>query len=455
MNTVKKIFNINIFKFVVFFVLCVFAINDNLYALPDNGERKNDDKAFIALIDMKMMILPGTASYFKKSLEQATSKGAKLAILNLDTPGGLLNSTQEIVQEMFNSKIPVIVFISPDGASATSAGVFITLASDVAVMTKGSSIGAAHPVGSAGQDVKGDMREKVENMAIAMIKSIAETRNKNANWAQDAVKKSISVTASQALKENVIDFLAKDTKDLLKKLSGRTIKFNGQDFVFDDYSELPIKKFEMSLQDKILNILSNPSIAVLLWLGAVTGLALELYHPGAILPGLIGTICLILAMIVNQVIPISVGALMLIIAGFIMIGFELYVTSGLLGIFGVIAVTLGSLSLVDLSKFPELAVNPWIILPSAIFLCLFFILIACLVIRTMGKKSRVGINSLVGCIGSVTSDFVGEDNKGVIFLDGTYWNAVSSEKIKKGDSVIVVSNKNGLLLEVVKVTKNN
>ena len=184
------------------------------------------------------------------------------------------------------------------------------------------------------------------------------------------------------------------------------------------------------------------------------GLGLELYHPGVVLPGLIGGICLILAMIVNQVIPISVGALLLIIFGFILIGAELYVTSGLFGIFGVVAVVLGSMSLVDLSNFPELQVNNWLILPSAIFLYLLFIAVAFFVVKVMKKKSRVGIKSLIGAIGTVTQDFEGEENKGTIFLDGASWSAVSSETIKKGDSVIVVSNKTNLILEVVKVKKD-
>ena len=217
---------------------------------------------------------------------------------------------------------------------------------------------------------------------------------------------------------------------------------------------MPIKEYKISLQDKILDVLSNPSLAVLLWLGAIVGLGLELYHPGVVPPGLIGGICLILAMIVNQVIPISVGALLLIIFGFILIGAELYVTSGLFGIFGVVAVVLGSMSLVDLSNFPELQVNNWLILPSAIFLYLLFIAVAFFVVKVMKKKSRVGIKSLIGAIGTVTQDFEGEENKGTIFLDGASWSAVSSETIKKGDSVIVVSNKTNLILEVVKVKKD-
>ena len=441
--------------FVVTFSVFLLSINFNSYAkTDDNNTLENDKNSYIALINVQGMILPGKASYINKSLNNASQNGAKFAILKLDTPGGLLASTQEIIKKIFDSKIPVIVFVTPSGATATSAGVFITLSGDLAVMSKGTSIGAAHPVMGTGQDVKGDMRKKIENMTIAMIKSIAETRSRNVMWAKDAVKKSISVTATKAQKENVIDFIAKDIPDLLGKLDNKVIKFKDKDFDFKGSVNLPIKEYKISLQDKILDVLSNPSLAVLLWLGAIVGLGLELYHPGVVLPGLIGGICLILAMIVNQVIPISVGALLLIIFGFILIGAELYVTSGLFGIFGVVAVVLGSMSLVDLSNFPELQVNNWLILPSAIFLYLLFIAVAFFVVKVMKKKSRVGIKSLIGAIGTVTQDFEGEENKGTILLDGASWSAVSSETIKKGDSVIVVSNKTNLILEVVKVKKD-
>lgn len=449
-------------NFIVLLLSLLVFVTSSLYAQSDiKGKNTNDvinanetvTNSFIALIDIDGMILPGTSAYFKKSLQNANKDGAKFAVLKLDTPGGLMISAQDIIKEIFDSKIPVIVFVTPSGASATSAGVFITLASDLAVMSKGTSIGAAHPVLGSGQDIKGDMREKIENMTVAVIESIAQERNRNVDWAKEAVKNSKSITATKALKENVIDFIAKDMDDLLSILENKVIKFKGKDFSFKDYVNLPIKEYKKSLQDKILDVLSNPSLAVLLWLGAVAGLALELFHPGAVLPGLIGGICLILALIVQQVIPISVGALLLIIFGFILIGVELYVTSGVFGIFGVVAVVLGSLSLVDLSNMPELTLNKWLILPSAIFLCIMFVMIACFAIKILKRKSRVGINSLIGMIGVVTSDFVGDKNKGTIFLDGASWSAVSSEAIKKGDSVIVVSNKSSLVLEVVKVKK--
>ncbi|MGI6680402.1 MAG: NfeD family protein [Bdellovibrionota bacterium] len=469
-NIFKNIRNLKFLNFIFIFVFFIFSIvcikeakaifGDNFSdklgdKFSDKFSDKKDSEPFIAKVDMRTLILPGTASYFSKSLKKATEQGAKAVIVYLDTMGGVLHSAQKIVKEIFDSKIPVVVFITPDGASATSAGVFITLSADVAAMSRGTSIGSAHPVAGSGQDIKGDMREKVENMTVAMIKSIAETRDRNTKWAKEAVQKSVSITASKALEINVIDFIADDTPSLLKTLEGRVIKFKNKDFSFKGFSNLPIKEYEMSMQDKMLNVLSDPSIAVLLWLGAVFGLALELYNPGAIFPGLLGSVCLILAMIVNQVIPISVGALILIIAGFLMIVIETHVSGGLFGIFGVIAITIGSLSLVDLSNFPELSINPWVILPSIIALALFFILVAASFVKAMGRKAKVGFESLIGVIGTITVDFTSAKNssvnKGTVFLDGAYWSAVSSESIKKGDRVIVVGNESNLVLKVVKV----
>ena len=405
---------------------------------------------YVAVIDLHMMMLPGTAAFLSKSIEQASSTGAKILIVRLSTPGGMLTTSQDMIQEIFKSPIPVVLYVSPGGASATSAGVFITMAGHIAAMAPGTSIGSAHPVQSDGKDIEGDMREKAEQMAIAMVKSIAEQRGRNVAWAEKAVKESNSITEKEALKLSVVDVVADSIPDLLRQIKGREVKLEHSTAVLDDYSSLPIKTFEMSLKDKSINVLANPNIAALLWLGATTGLSLELYSPGAILPGVVGVICLVLALAVSEIIPLSQGGILLFVVGAFLIGLELYVPSGILGVGGIIAMALGAFYLVDVSRAPDLAVAYHYILPLALVLGAFMLFVAMSAVRAMRRRATTGSEGLVGQRGKSLVTFT---TKGKVSVNGEVWNAIATEGIvEKGNEVEVLAMREGLVLEVRKIS---
>ena len=428
-------------KKIIIILFSIFVCISQSYA-----EEKEE---FVAIVNMDMMILPGTQAYLDRVIKQSHAEGAKAVIVLLDTPGGMLNTSQEMIQLIFSSPIPVLMYVSPTGATATSAGVFITLSGHVAAMAPGTSIGAAHPVAGDGKDLQEDMRKKAENMTIAMVKSISEQRGRNVEWAEKSVKESDSITESEALKLSVIDLVADDINDLLKKAKGKKVKINGKEIVLDDYSSLPKRSYKIVLKEQFTNFLANPNIAALLWLGATTGLSLELYNPGAILPGVVGVICLILALIVTQIIPISYSGLALLLTGAILIGAELYIPSGILGLGGVIAIVLGSIYLIDVSQAPTLAVSLELIIPVAIILGALMLAIVYAAVTTLRRQATTGTEGLVGMFGTAENNIT---KKGKVFVNGEIWNAVTDHGlIQKGSRIEVVGMKGGLVLEVKEV----
>jgi membrane-bound serine protease (ClpP class) len=401
---------------------------------------------FVAHIPLEMMILPGTAHFLEEAITDAKQQGAQIAIVTIDTPGGMLQSSQEMIQTIFRSPIPVVIYVSPTGATATSAGVFITLAGHIAAMAPGTTIGAAHPVSGEGKDIEGDMRAKVENMTTAMVRSIAEERGRSIEWAEKAVRESISVTDREALKEKVIDIVATDFKTLLTQIKGKKVKVAGQLIDLADFSELPVRRFEISRRDSVLNVLANPSVLALLWLGATTGISIELYNPGAILPGVIGAICLVLALAVSQIIPVSQGALLLLVLGAAMIALELFVTSGILGIGGVVSLIIGALYLVDPLAAPGLEIDRTLIFCVAATIGIGLLALVRLLIRTQGAKLKTGSDGLIGLVGEALQNIV---EHGKVRVNGEIWNAtVVSGVIEKGAQVEVVAVKDGMILEV-------
>jgi membrane-bound serine protease (ClpP class) len=401
---------------------------------------------FVAHIPLEMTILPGTAHFLEEALADAQQQGAKVAIVTINTPGGMLQSSQEMIQTIFKSTIPVVLYVSPSGATATSAGVFITLAGHVAAMAPGTTIGAAHPVSGEGKDIEGDMRAKVENMTTAMVRSIAEERGRNVEWAEKAVRESISVTDREALKEKVIDLVAADFKTLLAQIKGKKIKVAGQLVDLADFSELPIRKFEISKRDSVLNVLANPSVLALLWLGATTGISIELYNPGVILPGVIGAICLVLALAVSQIIPVSQGALLLLVLGALMIALELFVTSGVLGIGGVVSLVIGALYLVDPLAAPGLEIDRTLIFCFAATVGIALLALVRLLIKTQGAKLKTGADGLIGLQGEALQNIV---EHGKVRVNGEIWNAmVVTGMIEKGVLIEVVAVRDGMILEV-------
>jgi membrane-bound serine protease (ClpP class) len=394
----------------------------------------------VYIIQVADAISPGTADFIKSGIKTAEENGAACVIIELDTPGGLAESMRLIVQNILASKVPVVVFVYPGGARAASAGVMITMAADVAAMAPGTNIGAAHPVGAGGKEIDKTMSEKVINDMVAQAKSVAEKRDRNAKWVEDAIRESVSVTETEALKENIIDLVATDTDDLIKQLNGREIKDRGI-LKLDDVKKVTIKE---TLRTKILKTISNPNIAYILMMIGLAGLYFEFSHPGAIFPGVIGAIALILAFFAMQTLPVNYAGILLIVLAIIFFIMEMKITSyGLLSVAGVVSLLLGSLMLFKGSA-PEMKLSLQVVLPTIILISGFFVAVAGLVFRAQISKPTTGSAGLVGKIGVVKKALTPE---GKVFVHGELWNARAKDPIDKDAKVRVIQVVD-LILEV-------
>jgi membrane-bound serine protease (ClpP class) len=397
---------------------------------------KND----IYIIKVSDAISPGVAEFVKDGIETAEKDGAACLIIELDTPGGLAESMRRIIQGILGSKVPVVVFVSPSGARAASAGVMITMAADIAAMAPGTNIGAAHPVGAGGKDISGKMSEKVINDMVAHAKSVAEERGRNAKWVEEAIRESVSVTETEALKGNIIDLIAEDTDDLIQQLNGREIKEKG--VLKLDKSERVI--VEPTLRTKILKTISDPNIAYILLMIGLAGLYFELSHPGAIFPGVIGGIALVLAFFALQTLPVNYAGILLIVLAIIFFIMEMKITSyGLLSVAGIISLLLGSLMMFK-GTGPDLKLSWRVLLPTLILISGFFVFVAGLVFRAQISKPKTGSKGLVGEIGIVKKALAPE---GKVFVHGELWNARSDKTVEEDTKVRVVNVIN-LVLEV-------
>ncbi len=414
----------------------------------------------ILIAEINSSINPATVDFINDAIKEGTLKKSRLILILLDTPGGLVSSTREIVKSIMSSDVPVVVYVYPDGARAGSAGVFITMSAHIAAMSPGTNIGAAHPVEAGGQDVdkKGgkDLRKKIENDTIAFIESIAEKRNRNKDWAIQAVRDSVSVTAGKALEEKVIDVVAKDIDELLKTIHGKEVEtVSGKKIINTEGATRTF--FRMNIRQKITNLFADPNISYILMMIGIAGIMMELYHPGVIFPGVIGGISLILAFVSFQVIPINYGALLLILLGVILIIAELYVTSyGILSIGAAVSILIGSLLLVNKldPRFlfePGYGVDRSMIYLTTLVIVGFFALVGFLIVKSRVKRSVVGPEGLVGKTCEVTED-ISPHKTGKVFVAGEYWFADSDENIGKGETVEIVGVEN-LRLKVKK--KNN
>ena len=397
---------------------------------------KND----IYIIKVSDAISPGVAEFVKDGIETAEKDGAACLIIELDTPGGLAESMRRIIQSILGSKVPVVVFVSPSGARAASAGVMITMAADIAAMAPGTNIGAAHPVGAGGKDISGKMSEKVINDMVAHAKSVAEERGRNAKWVEEAIRESVSVTETEALKDNIIDLIAEDTDDLIQQLNGREIKEKG--VLKLDKSERVI--VEPTLRTKILKTISDPNIAYILLMIGLAGLYFELSHPGAIFPGVIGGIALVLAFFALQTLPVNYAGILLIVLAIIFFIMEMKITSyGLLSVAGIISLLLGSLMMFK-GTGPDLKLSWRVLLPTLILVSGFFVFVAGLVFRAQISKPKTGLKGLVGEIGIVKKALAPE---GKVFVHGELWNARSDKTVEEDTKVRIVNVVN-LMLEV-------
>ncbi len=439
-----RIMSSNAFKIIRnVFLFFIFTVLLSPFSVLGAGDHIN-------VIKVADSINPGTAEFIEKAIKISEEDGSACLIIQLDTPGGLVTSMKRIVKAILNSKVPVIVYVSPSGAQAASAGTMITLAAHIAAMAPGTNIGAAHPVGPGGKDVEKTMNEKIVNDLVAFTKSIASERKRNLKWVEKAIRKSESITASEALKLKVIDLVAKDMNDLIKKIDGRKVKLNDRTVVLK-VRGLPKNVIEETLRDKILKTLSDPNIAYILMMIGLAGLYFELAHPGAIFPGVVGGISLILAFFAFQTLPVNYAGFLLIALAIIFFILEIKVTSyGMLSIAGVISLVLGSLMI-----FPDdgdyLRISYQIIIPTLVVVSLFFVSVASLAFKAQIKKPRTGAVGLVGEVGEVM-EVKGKLVK--VFVHGEIWNGECSQLVEVGDKVRVVDVQN-LRLKVEKVAENS
>lgn len=400
----------------------------------------------VSVIRIEESINPGTAAFLARGTQQAVEDEAVLIVLQLDTPGGLVSSMRTMVKTIMNSPVPVVVYVSPSGAQAASAGVFVVMAADVAAMAPGTNIGAAHPVVAGGKEMDETMNTKMVNDLVAFIKSIASKRGRNADWAEEAVRKSVSITAEEALKLNVVDLIAKDMDDLLLKLEGWPVQTKEGEKKLA-LKGVSIERVQENLRDKILKTISNPNIAYILMLIGLAGLYFELSHPGAIFPGVIGGISLILAFYAFQTLSVNYAGLLLILLGAILFLLEIKVTSyGLLSIGGVICLTLGSIMLFNTGN-TGLRVSWSVLIPAVLVISGFFMAVAFLALRAHMAKPRTGYQGLIGEIAVAKESLAPE---GKVFVHGELWNATSEDIVPVGTRVEIIGVEN-LLLKVRKI----
>ncbi|MBU2446297.1 MAG: nodulation protein NfeD [Bacteroidetes bacterium] len=417
--------------FILLFPFIVFSQSKKIYLLTIDGA-----------------INPASTEYIQEGIKAAVDDDAECVIIKLNTPGGLLKSTRVIVTEFLQAKIPIVVYVHPQGSQAASAGVFVTMAAHIAAMAPGTNIGAAHPVSLQGQQ-DSIMMEKATNDAAAFIRTISEKRKRNIEWGEDAVRKSLSITETEALEKNVIDIVATSVDDLIQKLDGRKVEtIEGEKEINSVGAE--IIPYDMSFKHKLLNTLSDPNIAYILFMLGLYGLLFELYNPGSIFPGVVGGICIILAFYSFHTLPINYAGLALIIFAIILFILEIKVVShGILTIGGTISLILGSIMLIDSDSTLEFVKISWQIIALFVVLTVvFFVFAIGLGIKAQRKKVTTGIEGLLLEEGFVVSDL---KPIGTIQIHGEIWNAESVEgKISKGHRVKVLEV-NNLTLKVRKV----
>lgn len=427
----------------LFLKIWVLLFSVTVAAICFPGGAEAADKAFV--IELEGTINPGAAMYVTRGLEKAAKKGARVAVLRLDTPGGLGSSMRTIIKAILNSQVPVAVWVGPRGAGAASAGVMITVAAHVAAMAPGTNIGAAHPVTAGGKDIGKTMSEKVVNDMASYARGIAKEKKRNGEWVEKAIRESVSITSEEAVKKHVVDLIARDVDELLKKIDGRTVTVKGKKVVLKT-AGLEKEYYHQGFRDRVLRTISDPNIAYILMMIGLAGLYFELSHPGAIFPGVVGGISLILAFYSFQTLPVNYAGLLLIVLAIIFFIAEVKVTSyGMLSLGGLISLTLGSIMLFD-----NVRVSLKLMMPTVALVGGFFVIVAALAFRAYKSKPKSGTEGLLGDVGLVKEKL---DPEGLVFVHGEYWRAKADEAIDEEERVEVIGME-GLVLKVRRLERN-
>lgn len=393
-------------------------------------------------------IQPISAEYISRAIDKAASEHADAVLIDLRTPGGLETSMREIVQKILASPVPVIVYVSPSGARAASAGFFILESADIAAMAPGTNTGAAHPVMIGGPPMDEVMKQKVTNDASAFMRSVASKRGHDAQVAESAVRESKSFTDQEALQNHLIDVVATGDQDLLQKLNGREItRFDGSKVVLHT-ADKPLQSFDMTLKEQILNFLMDPNMSFVLLAVGLLALYVEFNHPGAIVPGVVGFFFVVLAIFALNILPVRYTALALILVAFVFFALEAkFASHGVLTVAGIISLTFGALLLVD-SPIPQMRVHIWTALAVSVPLGIITSFLMTIAVRARRNKVTTGQEGLVGETGVVQTPFTPE---GKIFIRGEIWNAVGDPNLRVGQRVRVTAV-DGLTLHVEPVT---
>jgi len=400
----------------------------------------------VRVITVDATIFPASAQFIHESLQRAADRGDECVIIRLNTPGGLLASTRNIVTDLLTSRIPVVVYVSPSGAQSASAGSFITLAANIAAMAPGTNIGAAHPVNLQGGEKDSIMNEKATNDAAAFIRTISEKRHRNVRWAEDAVRKSISITETEALRDSVIDLIAPSIPELLRAIDGRHVSVEGGERILRT-AGATVTEEGMGWKFRLLDILNDPNIAYVLFLLGLYGLLFEIYNPGSIFPGIVGVIAIVLALYSMNTLPVNFAGLALIVFGVVLFLLEIKITShGLLTVGGIVSLLLGSVMLINPESSLEVIAISWgVIIPAVFCTALFFLLAVGLGIRAQRRKPVTGVEGIVGEGGETVTPL---SPAGQVRVHGELWNAVTpGEPLPAGCPITVVSV-SGLTLTV-------
>jgi membrane-bound serine protease (ClpP class) len=400
--------------------------------------------AEVLKIVLKDTIQPITAEYVGRALDDAARNNDKAVLIELNTPGGLLTSTREIIEKILASRVPVIIYVTPSGSWAASAGYYILQSADVAAMAPGTNTGAGHPVSSTGEKMDDIMKEKVENDAAALMRSVVSKRGRNVEVSETVVRKSTSFTDQEALSQHLVDYVASNEQDLFKQLQGKTVKrFDGQTVILNLVDE-PVRMLDLSVKERILTFIIDPNVAYLLLTIGVFALYAEFNHPGAVVPGTVGVIFILLAMFALNLLPTRFAAVVLILASFVLFALEAKLAShGVLAIGGIVTLTLGGLLLVD-GPIPEMRVRLVTALAVSIPLGAITVFLMTIALKARANKVVTGAQGLIGQI-AVTQTPLSPSGK--VFVHGEIWDAVASTPVQTGQTV-VVRRVDGLQLRV-------